>query len=208
MSSSLQASYSSAGFGKPLGMGKRPAMLMIDFAKAYFEEDSPLYANRDIVRVNAIQLLRMARARNLPIIHTHVEYDSDGQNGGAFYRKIAALSVFRRGQPLGEFAEGLEPACGEPVITKQYASAFFGTCLGSLLVSQGIDCVLIAGMSTSGCVRATTVDAIQHGYTPVVISDCVGDRDEAPHHASLFDLAQKYADVLTKDRLFEALATG
>ncbi len=203
--SALQSSYLSAGFGLSLGLGKRPALIMVDFAKAYFEEGSPLFADCDSVRLRAIELLKQARVLGLPVFHTRVEYDLDGKNGGIFYRKISALSVFRRAERLGEFAVGLEPFANESVVTKQYASAFFGTSLGAMLTSQGIDCLLIAGMSTSGCVRATAVDAIQHGYIPVVLSDCVGDRHQAPHDASLFDLAAKYADVVASTVLLEEL---
>jgi nicotinamidase-related amidase len=96
---------------------------------------------------------------------------------------------------MGAFAEGLEPLPDEPVITKQYASAFFGTSLASTLTAMGIDTVLIAGLSTSGCVRASTVDAVQHGFIPVVVRDAVGDRDPGPHEANLFDLQAKYAEV-------------
>jgi maleamate amidohydrolase len=201
----LQSSYSSAGFGRSLGLGKRPALLMVDFARAYFEAGSPLFADCDSVRLRAIELLKHARALGLPVFHTRVEYDLNGKNGGIFYRKIAALSVFRRGERLGEFAAGLEPLADEPVVTKQYASAFFGTTLGAMLTSQGMDCLLIAGMSTSGCVRATAVDAIAHGYIPVVLSDCVGDRHQGPHDASLFDLAAKYADVVASTVVLEEL---
>ena len=131
------------------------------------------------------------------VCHTRVVYDADGLNGGVFYRKIPALSVFREGDPLGDFVEALRPAAHEPVISKQYASAFFGTSLASLLNAQKIDCVIVAGMSTSGCVRATAVDAIQHGYIPIVASEACGDPHPAPHDASLFDLQAKYADVLS-----------
>lgn len=206
MSGVLETSYARSGFGLSLGMGSRQALIMIDFAKAYFDASSPLYANCDGVRLAAIDLLLQARAHSMPVIHTRVDYDEAGINGGIFFKKIGALSVFCKGSPLGDFAEGLEPAAHEPVVSKQYASAFFGTSLASLLMSQGIDCVLIAGMSTSGCVRASTVDAIQHGFIPVVLEDCVGDRHEAPHKANLFDLAAKYADVRSSGDVFGELA--
>ena len=95
-----------------------------------------------------------------------------------------------------ETAPAVAPRADEPMVTKQYASAFFGTSLASLLRAQGVDCVLLAGMSTSGCVRASAVDAMQHGFIPVVIGDACGDRHPAPHEANLFDLQAKYADVL------------
>ncbi len=140
------------------------------------------------------------------VCHTRVEYRPDGLDGGVFFRKIPALKAFCTGNPLADFPPALVPSADEPVITKQYASAFFGTSLASLLRAQGIDCVLLAGMSTSGCVRASTVDAIQHGFIPVVVSDACGDRHPAPHEANLFDLQAKYADVLPLSQLRERLA--
>lgn len=112
---------------------------------------------------------------------------------------MPALACFQDGThpELAAFAEGLEPKPGETVITKQYASAFFGTPLSSLLASLGVDTLLIAGVSTSGCIRATAVDACQHGYVPLVVREAVGDRHPAPHEANLFDLQAKYAEVVT-----------
>lgn len=201
----LRQDYAASGFGRSLGLGSRQAVIMVDFACAYFDPCSPLFAQAEGVRRSAIAMLRLARRMALPVIHTRVEYDSEGLNGGVFYRKIGALSVFRQGNPLGAFAEGLEPTAGEIVLTKQYASAFFATPLASILNALRVDCVLIAGMSTSGCVRATAVDAIQLGFIPVVLEDCVGDRNDAPHQASLFDMASKYADVRSSSDVFEAL---
>ena len=204
--SSLKENYANGAFGAALGFGHRQALVMIDFAQAYFLPQSPLYAQCPEVLEQAGQLLDWARARDMLVCHTRVEYRPDGLDGGVFFRKIPALQSFCTGNPLGETAPRLWPRPGEPVITKQYASAFFGTVLASLLHARGIDCVLIAGMSTSGCVRASTVDAIQHGFIPVVVSDACGDRHPSPHEANLFDLAAKYADVMTFSQLRSALA--
>jgi maleamate amidohydrolase len=106
------------------------------------------------------------------------------------------LSVFEEGSAYADFVDGLEPFPAETVITKQYASAFFGTPLASSLTAQSIDTVIICGVTTSGCIRASAVDAVQHGFLPVVVREAVGDRDEAPHEANLFDLQAKYADVV------------
>ncbi|HET6599237.1 MAG TPA: isochorismatase family protein [Burkholderiaceae bacterium] len=193
----LAANYSRSGaFGARLGVGRRRALLMVDFARAYFESDSPLHAGTPQVLDAAAALLAWARARGMLVCHTRVVYDAQGVNGGVFFRKIPALSAFCEGNPMGDFVDALRPAAGEPVISKQYASAFFGTSLGSLLNAQGVDCVIIAGMSTSGCVRASAVDAVQSGYIPLVAADACGDRHPQPHEASLFDLQAKYADVL------------
>jgi nicotinamidase-related amidase len=126
-----------------------------------------------------------------------VVYQPGGRDGGVFFRKVPALSCFEAGAhpDLAAFAEGLDPAPGETVISKQYASAFFGTSLSSTLTALGVDTVLIAGLSTSGCVRASAVDCCQHGFVPVVVREAVGDRAPGPHEANLFDLQAKYAEV-------------
>ena len=204
---SLRANYGRGTFGASLGFGRRQALVMIDFAQAYFVTDSPLYANRPEVLGPAAQLLHWARQRGLLVCHTRVEYRADGLDGGVFFRKIPALKVFCAGHPLGQVVPELAPRADEPVVTKQYASAFFGTSLGSLLVAQGVDCVLLAGMSTSGCVRASAVDAMQHGFIPVVVSDACGDRHAQPHDANLFDLQAKYADVMPLARVQAALTS-
>ncbi len=194
---SLHANYSNGAFGQQLGFGTKQALVMVDFAKAYFMADSPLYANTPQVIPRAQALLEWARARGMLVCHTRVEYRADGLDGGVFFRKVPALKAFCSGNPLGEVVPELAPTAEEPVITKQYASAFFGTSLASTLRAQGIDCVLLAGMSTSGCVRASGVDALQHGFIPVVIADACGDRHPQPHESNLFDLNAKYADVMT-----------
>lgn len=202
---SLQENYGNGAFGASLGFGQRQALVMIDFAQAYFLPESPLFANRPGVLDVAADLLGWARARQMLVCHTRVEYRPDGLDGGVFFRKIPALKAFCTGNPLADFPPALAPRASEPVVTKQYASAFFGTSLASLLRAQGVDCVLLAGMSTSGCVRASTVDAIQHGFIPVVVSDACGDRHPAPHEANLFDLQAKYADVLPLSQLRDRL---
>ncbi len=132
-------------------------------------------------------------------MHTNVVYEPGGADGGVFFRKLPALASFERGRhpELAAFAEGLEPRPGEPVFSKQYASAFFGTGLAEALRALAVDTVLIAGVSTSGCVRATAVDACQHGFVPLVVREAVGDRHPAPHEANLFDLQAKYAEVIS-----------
>lgn len=203
------ADYRGAGFGQGLAPGKAPALLMIDFARAYFAAESPLYAGVEAVRDVAAGVLAAARARGVPVLHTRVEYEPGGANGGVFYRKIAALQVFDRGSPLGDFEPPLLPAPGEAVITKQYPSAFFGTDLDARLKAAGIDTLVICGLSTSGCVRASAVDAICCGYVPLVVEDGVGDRLDSVHRANLFDLAAKTAEIRPAAKIiayFEGLA--
>lgn len=179
--------------------GRKPALVVVDFVRAYLVPGSPLYAGVDDARAAAVTLLARARAAGIPVMHTNVAYEPGGADGGVFFRKLPALASFERGRhpELAAFAEGLEPRPGEPVFTKQYASAFFGTGLADALRARGVDTVLVAGVSTSGCVRATAVDACQHGFVPLVVRDAVGDRHPAPHEANLFDLQAKYAEVVS-----------
>ncbi len=208
MSSSLQDNYAAGGFGLALAPGRRPALLVIDFVRAYLVPGSPLYAGVDAAHAACRELLQAARQAGIPIVHTNVQYQPGGRDGGVFFRKVPALKSFEAGArpDLAAFAEGLEPAPGETLITKQYASAFFGTSLASTLVALGVDTLLIAGVSTSGCVRATTVDACQHGFVPLVVREAVGDRHPAPHEANLFDLQAKYAEVIGLDQARQYLA--
>ncbi len=198
MTGSLTDNYAAGGFGLALQPGRRPALLVIDFVRAYLVEGSPLYAGAEPARAAAQTLLEAARRAAIPVVHTNVHYQPGGRDGGVFFRKVPALKCFEAGAhpDLAAFAAGLEPVAGETVITKQYASAFFGTTLASTLTSLGVDTLLIAGVSTSGCVRASAVDACQHGFIPLVVRDAVGDRHPAPHEANLFDLQAKYAEVV------------
>ncbi|GAB4576434.1 MAG: N-carbamoylsarcosine amidohydrolase [Rhodothalassiaceae bacterium] len=200
----LAADYRRAGFGARLGFGTRPALLLVDFVRAYTDPASALHAGESAERARraAVTLLDAARRAGILIAMSRVEYQPGGADGGLFYRKVPALRLFDRGSPFGAPAAGLAPDPGEIVVTKHYASAFFGTSLASSLRAHGIDSCLIAGMSTSGCVRATALDALQHGFLPLVVTDACGDRDPAVHEANLFDLDAKYADVIS---LAEAL---
>lgn len=201
MAETLEQNYARGGFTQRLAPGLRPALLVVDFVRAYLLEHSPLYGGEGcmVARDGAIQLLTAARTSGIPVIHTNVEYEPGGRNGGVFFRKVPALASFERGRhpDLAAFAEGLEPAAGETVITKQYASAFFGTPLASTLTALGCDTVLISGVSTSGCIRASALDCCQHGFIPLVVREAVGDRAAGPHEANLFDLQAKYAEVIS-----------
>jgi nicotinamidase-related amidase len=174
-------------------------LLVVDFVQAYLVQDSPLFAAAEPARAAAEALLASARGAGIPIVHTGVRYQAGGRDGGVFFRKVPALACFEDGvrPDLAAFAAGLQPWSGETVIFKQYASAFFGTTLASTLTALGVDTLLIAGVSTSGCVRASAVDACQHGFVPLVVRDAVADRHPAPHEASLFDLQAKYAEIVS-----------
>jgi nicotinamidase-related amidase len=153
-------------------------------------------------------LLVAARAAGIPVIHTNVAYQTGGRDGGVFFRKVPALAHFEAGRHPhhAAFAAEVTPVAGETVVTKQYASAFFGTSVAATLTSLGVDTLLIGGVSTSGCVRATAVDACQHGFIPWVVRDAVGDRAQAPHEANLFDLQAKYAEVVSLEQAVQILA--
>ena len=205
---SLEQNYAGGGFGHGLPPGKRPALIVVDFVMAYLKSGSPLYAGVETTRDACAVLLRAARDAAIPVLHTNVRFQAGGRDGGVFFRKLPALGCFADGADpeLSRFDPALEPAPGETVITKQYASAFFGTTLASTLTALGVDTLLIAGVSTSGCIRATALDACQHGFIPWVVREAVGDRHPAPHEANLFDLQAKYAEVVGLDTVRRYLA--
>ena len=209
--SRLHDDYSSAGFGGDIGFGKSPALILIDVAKAYIEPDAPLYVGSEDAFQAMIKLAELARSSGVPVIFTRVEYMTGGADGGLFYQKIKALSLFDRGSRLGEFDDRLRPLEGEIVVTKQYPSAFFGTHLASTLNMMGVDTCLLSGFSTSGCVRASTLDALQYGFRPIVVPEACGDRDPKVQSANLFDLEQKYADLKSPSEIrdyFSQLASA
>lgn len=191
----LQEDYEKAGFGGSLGFGERPALVIVDVVTAYLDPESPLYAGVESELAANERLLAAARKAGIPVIFTNVEYVPGGVDGGYFYKKVKALQTFDRGGKWGAFPDTLQPLPSEPVISKQYASAFFGTSLRSTLSALNVDTVLVTGYSTSGCVRATALDALQNGFIPIVVADACGDRDPRVQEANLFDLAAKYADV-------------
>jgi len=196
MSEDLDANYARADYHKTLGFGKKPALLLIDFVEAYFEPTSPLYAGVDAALASALRVLEAAREAGILVIFTNVVYQGGVVDGGIFRRKVPALAAMEFGNPLGAWPKGLQPKRGELVISKQYPSAFFGTSLASTLTANGVDTVILTGLTTSGCVRATCVDTMSHGFVPVVVADACGDRAEGPHKANLYDMSAKYADVV------------
>ena len=203
----LHADYKAAGFKGRLEPGRSPGLLVVDFVMAYLDPASPLYAGVEDTLRSAARVLAAARDSAIPVIYTKVVYTPGGVDGGIFYRKIPALEVFEAGSPLGEIPPELAPRLDEIIVHKQYASAFLGTSLASTLTSLGVDTVIIVGLSTSGCVRASAVDAMQHGFIPVVVADAVGDRDPRPHEANLFDLQAKYAEVVGEDAAIDWLTS-
>lgn len=192
-------------FDGGLGFGSKPALILIDFVQAYFDKNCDLYAGVEETLANAIVLRDAARRAGVLTIYTNVAYAPSLIDGGRFTQKVAPLANFVTGHPMGTWPEGLVPAENELVISKQYPSAFFGTSLASTLTANGHDSLIIAGLTTSGCVRATCVDCCSHGFIPIVARQSVGDRHEGPHDASLFDMHAKYGDVVADARVIEYL---
>lgn len=200
----LAANYAGA-FDGHLPFGERPALLIVDFVMAYLDPASPLYAGVETALASNERLLVAARQAQIPIVWTNVVYSPGGEEGGVFYRKVPALKLFERGSPYGEFPPSLRPLPNELVITKHYASAFFGTRLAAALNAMQVDTLLITGLSTSGCVRASALDACQNGFLPFVIRDACGDRHSGPHEANLFDMQAKYAEVISEQQAVDHL---
>ena len=204
MTEDLSANYKKV-YDNRLGFGQRPALILVDFVQAYFDHNCALYAGVEDALASALRVREVARAAGIPVIYTNVTYREDGADGGVFFRKAPVLKNFIVGSPMGDWPLDLKPADGEFVISKQYPSAFFGTSLASTLHVMGIDTLIITGVTTSGCIRATCVDTMSHGFIPIVVADACGDRHEAPHEANLFDMNAKYADVVDEAEAIEYL---
>lgn len=204
MSQDLEQNYRGAFDGR-LGFGSKPALILVDFVRAYFDETSPLYAGVEDALASALRIRGAARSAGIPVVYTNVVYQEGGANGGVFFRKVPALEVFVAGNPLGGWPDGLEPAADELVISKQYPSAFFGTSLAATLTASGVDTLIITGVTTSGCIRATCIDAVSNGFIPIVVEDACGDRHESPHTANLFDMNAKYGDVVDEQTVTDYL---
>jgi nicotinamidase-related amidase len=177
---------------------------VIDMSVGFTSPESPLYCDLEDVVPAIRRLLEAARAAGVPVAYTTVRYgEGDRVTAKAFIDKVPALLSLAEGSPFTEIDPRIAPLPHEPVLEKLFASAFFGTSLQSLLASHGCDSVIVTGASTSGCVRATAVDVLQHGYRLTVPREAVGDRDPAAHEQALRDVDAKYGDVVSLD---EALA--
>jgi maleamate amidohydrolase len=194
----LDTDYDKAGFGGKLPFGKRPAIILVDPVLAYVDPTCPLYAGQSALEaLEAMATLRaLAHTRDITVVLTGVSFQKGGVDGGLFFKKVPALRFFEQGNPMAAFPKVLTPTPKDIVVLKNYASAFFATSLASTLHALQVDCVLIGGFSTSGCVRATTLDALQSGFAPFVVREACADRDPRPHEANLFDMQAKYAEVI------------
>jgi maleamate amidohydrolase len=195
------------GFHGRTGFGKRPALVVVDVSVGFTDPGSPLFCPLDDV-VEAIQrLARETRKAGFPVVYTTVAYgEADRATAAVFIEKVPALLTLEAGSRWVEVDPRLAPRPGEAVLTKLFASAFYRTPLASLLAAQQCDGVIVTGASTSGCVRATAVDALQHGYRVVVPREAVGDRNAAAHEANLYDIDAKYGDVLPVEEVLAFLA--
>jgi nicotinamidase-related amidase len=189
--------YRARGFATRVGYGTRPAVLVIDMTRALCDPSFKVGCDQTAAIEAIARLLDAARAAAIPVYYTTVAYLPDGRDGGVFVRKIPALIELQlTDRAATEIEPRIAPVEGEVVIEKKYPSAFFGTSLGSMLVSLGVDTLVLTGCSTSGCIRATAIDAVSHGYRVIVPVEAVSDRAPGPHYANLFDINAKYGDVV------------
>ncbi|CAN7781825.1 isochorismatase family protein [Caballeronia sp. LjRoot34] len=191
-----------------VGFGQKSALLLIDLMKGYTTDDAPLYARGVVTAVaHAGEILAAARAARIPLVHTNIRYKPGSFiDGGVWLKKAPVMKAMVEGHPHAEFCDEVKPLPDELVVSKQYPSAFFGTTLATTLMAQGVDTVVLVGCSTSGCIRATAVDGVQHGFRVMVIREAVGDRHATPHEANLFDIDSKYGDVISKAEFIQHLA--
>ena len=177
------------------GIGSSPALVVVDMCRGFIDPSSPLgFECEEVIKAN-IKLVQKFRAQKLPVIFTTTIY-RDISDASVFRSKIPALNILEPESDAVSFIDALAPLSNEMIIEKKFPSAFFDTNLAAYLQNLNIDSVIISGVTTSGCVRATALDAMQNNFLTTVAEDCVGDRDQDAHHANLFDLKKKYADVL------------
>ncbi|NGM20655.1 isochorismatase family protein [Roseomonas stagni] len=193
--------YHRQGMGNKAGMGQRPALVIVDYVNGFADPEHFGGGNIGPAIEQTVKLLAFARAHRWPVAHTRVVYADDGSDAGVFTLKAPSLLKLTEHSPLSQIVPELTPVPGEHIVRKQGASGFFDTNLASWLRYQGADTVVVAGCTTSGCVRATVVDSLQHNFRTIVATDCVGDRAIGPHEANLFDMGQKYADLMTREQI-------
>lgn len=195
-------------FTARLGFGRSPVLIVIDMVVAYTDPNSPLYAGDQVLDTvsSIVRLVDGARAATVPIVYTGMDVVANGSTSGIFHRKVPTIEVFRD-PTYGRFVPELDPRDDETVIMKQYPSAFCGTPLASMLCADGTDSVVMCGVSTSGCIRATATDVMQHGFVPIVVREAVGDRHRDPHEANLFDIDAKIGDVVSEAEALDHFAS-
>lgn len=198
--------YRSQGFGHKSGLGENPALVVVDFVESF--ADPAMFGGGNIPEaIEATKgLLAFARQRSWPVATTRFVFANDGSDANIFTKKVPGLLSLTENNPKGSVVQLLAPIAGELVVRKRLPSAFAGSDLAAWLIGKRVDTVVVAGCTTSGCVRATVLDAMNLGFLPVVVRDCVGDRAMGPHEANLFDMEQKYADVMLRDDVIRGYA--
>lgn len=199
--------YKKQHFGQKIGFGRQPALLIIDFQVGFCSPDLLGGFNINQAIDQTAKLLKNARAAKVPVAHVRFGTEAQGVDIGTFAIKVPSLKKLSADSKEAQFADAVKPKKGEWVSLKRHSSAFFGTNLASWLSFVGADTLFITGCTTSGCVRASTIDASAYGLRPMVVTDCVGDRAEGPHNASIFDMGQKYADLVTAKEASAYFAT-
>lgn len=201
-----RAIYEQQGFAQNSGIGERPAIVTVDFSNGFNDPAHFGGGNIDAAIKKTVTLLAHGRERQWPIAHTRVVYADNGADAGVFTWKVPALAKLTEDNPLGHIVPELNVRDDEFIVRKTQASAFFGTDFLPWLTRHGIDTLFVTGCTTSGCVRATVVDAVSNNLRTIVVSDCVGDRAMGPHEANLFDMGQKYADLMTCEQVIDHYA--
>lgn len=199
------AEYRRKGFAARSGYGDSPALVVVDFINAFTDPTTQLGGDFAKQLVVTGSLLAAFREAERPVFYTTVAYEPHFRDAGVFIKKVPALSILVKGSAMVEVDARIAPRFGEPVLEKKYASAFFGTDLHSRLQGLAVDTLVIAGCTTSGCVRASAIDSLQNGYLTIVVEDAVGDRAEGPHQANLFDIDAKYGDVVMGGEVLDYL---
>ena len=197
--------YEKQNFGNSSGIGTNPAMLIVDFVNGFADPEQFGGGNIQAAIDKTVDLLAFARAQNMPVASTRVVYADDGSDHGVFCLKAPGLKVLTEDAPASQIVDALAPIDGEYVVRKTQPSGFFGTDLADWYQGRGVDTVLVTGCTTSGCIRASVIDAMSYNFKTVVVTDCVGDRALGPHEANLFDMGQKYADLMTADEVMVAI---
>lgn len=195
MDAETRTVYTRAGFGQPIRLGTRLAVLVVDLIYGFTDPDCVLGADLTDQVCATRQILDMARSRGFPVVFTTVQYEANLLDCGLWLQKMPGLDVLREGRREVEVDARLARTAEETLVVKKGPSAFFGTNLASILISQRVDSVVLCGASTSGCIRATAIDLLQYGFPTIVPRECVGDRAPVPHEANLVDIDAKYANV-------------
>jgi len=199
--------YARQSFGQKTGLGRSPALLIVDFVNGFNDPDILGGGNIGSAIEATVPLLSFFRTEGLPVIFTRIVYAEDGSDAGLWCEKVPRLRGLTEHAHASQIVDALSPKPGELIVSKTQASAFFGTPLASILAFRGVDTLVVAGCTTSGCVRASVIDAMSHNIRTVVATDCVGDRALEAHRANLFDIGQKYADLMEMREVIAAMTT-